>query len=477
MSASQLPLIESFKTIREAMEVIDAFAKRTCFVTENKKLVGVATDGDIRRALMNGIVLGNQISSAMNKTFVAHPITADDNIIRSSFSSRIKLIPLLGENGEVLDVADSSGNYLISVLEPFLGGNERDYVKDCIDTNWISSQGKYVSRFEEMFEQMHPNTCAIAVSNGTVALHLALAVLGVGEGDEVIVPDLTFAATINAVLHCRATPVICEINPDSWCIEPGEVEKLINSKTKAIIPVHLYGQPCDMDRLVDIALRYDLFLVEDCAEALGSEWKGKVVGTFGDAAIFSFFGNKTISTGEGGMILFRDPEVGRKSKIMRDHGMSPSKRYWHEVIGYNYRLTNLQAAIGVAQMERFETILDHKLRIADIYKKYLANVQSIVQLPQTTEHLVHSNWLFTIRLAEDIDRDKVIKKMLERGVDTRPVFYPMHQMPPYKQYPKSSSLENSSNISQSGISLPTSVKLTERKIENISSSLLQVLNE
>ena len=365
------PLVSPDNTLRECMEVIDVHAKKISFVLENGILVGVVTDGDLRRALLNKSILDDSVRSVMNTNFISFPIGTDSKIIREKFSKRISHIPLVDDKGSLVDVADPNGNFRISVLKPSLKGNELNYVTECIESSWISSQGKYVTKFEKAFEEAHPGTHAIAVSNGTVALHLGLIALGVKPEDEVIVPNLTFAASANAVINAGAKPVFCEIDRKTWCIQPDELRRLVSPKTKAIMPVHLYGQPCDMDSLKEICAEFDLLMIEDSAEALGSEWKGQKVGTFGDASTFSFFGNKTISTGEGGMILFSDPKVAEKARILRDHGMSKNKRYWHDVVGYNYRLTNIQAAIGVAQMEKFQEILSKKLRIAAFYESAL----------------------------------------------------------------------------------------------------------
>ena len=212
-----------------------------------------------------------------------------------------------------------------------------------------------------------------AVSNGTVALHLALVALGIGEGDEVIVPDLTYAATINTVLHANATPVIVDVEESSWCIDPIQIEKAITRRTKAIIPVHLYGQACDMEAIMKIAKKYKLRVIEDCAEAHGAMFNEKKVGSFGDVGCFSFFGNKVITTGEGGMCVTNDTNLNERMRILRDHGMSKTKRYWHEVIGYNYRMTNLQAAIGLAQLERIEKIHNNRREYENNYKDSLPN--------------------------------------------------------------------------------------------------------
>ena len=455
------------ETIFTVLQVINKNCQSICFITDNQKLVGVVTDGDIRRSLIQNPDLKRPIKYIMNQNFVSLPVNSSDELIRSTFSKDLKLIPLLDANGVVVDVADVNKTHKIPVLEPALNGRELEYVTDCIQTNWISSQGQYVSRFESLFQQFHAPMHAVSVSNGTNALHLALLALGIAPGDEVIVPNITFAATVNAVIYCGARPVLCEIDPLTWCIDFNEAEKLITPRTKAIIPVHLYGQVSDIHHLLRLAETYNLFVVEDCAESLGSSWNSRLTGTFGDASIFSFFGNKTISTGEGGMVLFRDLELASQARILRDHGMKPGKRYWHETVGFNYRLTNIQAAIGVAQMERFDSILQKKLLIATHYSSNLLHCSGIKQLPTSIPQTIHSNWLYTILLDDSMERDLLRDMLLRHGIDTRPAFYPMHQLPPFKEFPSSEKLDVSCKLARQGISLPSSVTLTSSDLDYI----------
>ena len=309
------PVVSPNNSLKECMSVIDKHAKRISFVLENGILVGVLTDGDIRRALLGSSTINDPVHLVMNKEFVSFPVCTDSKTIRDRFSKRVRHIPLVDSTGALVDVADPKGNFRISVLEPCMLGNELQYVTDCIKTNWISSQGKFVSEFEKIFCEFHNDYEAVAVSNGTVALHLALMALGISKGDEVIVPDLTFAASVNSVIHAGAEPVLCEINKDTWCLDVREVEKLISPKTKAIMPVNLYGQPCELDKLKILCDKHNLFMIEDCAESLGSKLGEREVGTFGHASTFSFFGNKTISTGEGGMVLFKN----KKLQILQGH--------------------------------------------------------------------------------------------------------------------------------------------------------------
>ena len=470
-------LIDKDKSLKDALRVINNNGQGLCFVVKNLKLLGIITDGDIRRYLLKETKFGPKVSEIMNKKFIYFHVETEASKIRESLKGKIKFIPLVDDDFKIVDIANLQKTHRIPILEPVLEGNEMRYMQECIDTNWISSQGRFVKDFENLFSKLHCNLPAVSVSNGTNALHLSLKTFEIGEGDEVIVPNITFAACSNAVIHSGAEPVFCEIDIDTWCISAIEAEKLITDKTKAIMIVHLYGQVADLDAFRDLAKKYKILLIEDCAEAIGSEYKGKPVGTFGDVATFSFFGNKTISTGEGGMILFKEKEKAEKSKILRDHGMHPEKKYWHEFVGFNYRLTNIQAAIGFAQLERFKEIIERKITIYSWYKLFLKDVSGIAKLPQELELSRHSNWLFTLLLEEYLDKKTVMKSLLKKGIESREVFYPLNLMPPYKNYKCSKNTSNSQYISNNGISLPSSVNLSRDDIFYICSSIKKLLDE
>mgnify|MGYP001296652997 CR=1 FL=1 len=476
MRKLDLLLIKSDALLSDAFELLNKNGRGICIVVKEMRIVGILTDGDIRRFLLKTNDLGSKVEDAMNKDYLALHINSKEELVRKSFTNGIKIIPLHDDDFRIVDTADVQNSYKIPVLEPKLEGNELKYIVNCLETNWISSQGKYVNKFEEMFSAIHNDIYSLSVSSGTTALHLALVALGIGDGDEVIIPNLTFAACANAVILASAKPVLCEVDAFSWCIDINEAEKLITKETKAIMAVHLYGQVCDIEPLVDLCKNKNIFLIEDCAEAIGSSIKERRVGTFGDASTFSFFGNKTISTGEGGMILFKKKEIQNKAKILRDHGMNPSKRYWHDEIGFNYRLTNLQASIGVAQLERFESILEKKLEIAKLYKKNLHGGENILMLPNEYSDVVNSNWLFTIILSNKMNRDLLIDELNNLGIETRPVFYNLHVMPPYINFRTSQSLLNSLKISKNGLSLPTSLSLQKEDIIYVCDSLKRLLS-
>jgi perosamine synthetase len=353
----------------------------------------------------------------------------------------------------------------IPVYEPDLSGNELRYVTDCVQTSWISSIGEYVGRFEQGFARFCGASHGIATSNGTTALHLALVALGIGAGDEVIVPALTFIATANAVTYTGARPVLVDSEAQTWNLDPARLAESVTPRTKAIIPVHLYGHPVDMDPLLEIARRYGLYVIEDAAEAHGAEYRGRRVGPLGDIGCFSFYGNKIITTGEGGMLVTNDAQLAERAMMLRDHAMSPQRRYWHFEVGYNYRLTNLQAAIGVAQMERINELIAIKRHNAHYYNTLLREVRGIT-LPPEAPWAKNVYWMYSI-LVEDsfgVGRDELAAHLKERGIDSRPFFHPLHTMPPYQQ---DISLPVAESLARKGLNLPSSALLQEKDIERI----------
>jgi perosamine synthetase len=465
--------IELGASVKQALEKIDANAQGVIFIVDNNEVLkGLLSDGDIRRKLLAGLTLDSSVSEAMNDEFFSLPVDTDDLVILKHITDRIKIIPLVDKAGRLVDYASINKIRRIAVAAPLLSGNELAYVTDCIKTNWISSQGKYVRKFEELFREYHNDRPSLAVSNGTVALHLALEALKIGKGDEVIVPDLTFAASVNAILYTGATPVLADIDPLTWNINIDHARKLVSSRTKAIMPVHLYGQPCDMEGIMQLAKEYNLLVIEDCAEALGSYYKGIPVGCFGDVATFSFYGNKTITTGEGGMVVFKNSFVAERAAMLRDHGMQKTRRYWHEEVGYNYRLTNIQAAIGVAQFERLNEFVDAKKKIAKTYSDAFGELE-FLQIPVDIEDSGNSYWLYTMLVQPEapFTRNELIEHLHTKGIETRPVFYTMHEMPPYQQFGDANQLVISSKVSATGISLPSSVTLTEEELEHICRSV------
>lgn len=354
----------------------------------------------------------------------------------------------------------------IPVYKPDLSGNEKKYVDDCMESTWISSKGKYVKEFESRFADYIGAKYAISVNNGTTALHLALLMLGVRQGDEVIVPSLTYIASVNAITYVGAKPVFVDSDKETWQLNPNEVESRITKNTKAIMAVHLYGHPCEMDKIMSIAKKYNLYVVEDCAEAIGSEYKRKRVGSFGVVSCFSFFGNKTITTGEGGMVLTDNEELYKKGQHFKNQGLADGYNYWHDIIGYNFRMTNICAAIGVAQMERIDEFLCKKRRVAELYKENLAGLPILFH--KECKDVFHSYWMFSVISRSESEREKLSAYLNEKGIETRPTFYPAHLMPMYQE---SSSYPNAEYIGLRGINLPSWPGLSVDDIAYISNSI------
>jgi perosamine synthetase len=353
----------------------------------------------------------------------------------------------------------------IPVSEPSIGEEELKNIIDCVKSSWISSKGKYIEEFEDGFSKFCGAKFGVSTSNGTAALHLALVALGVGPGDEVIVPTLTFVSTASIVTYCGAKPVFIDSEPSTWNIDSEKIKEKITDKTKALIPVHLYGYPADMDPILEIARDHGIKVVEDAAESHGAEYKGKKVGSFGDISCFSFYGNKILTTGEGGMCLTNNKGLAGKLKILKNHGMDPQKKYWHTVVGFNYRMTNMQAAIGVAQLQKMDKFIKRKLEIAGLYNSMLKDVDDIT-IPPNSEWARNVYWMYTV-LVEDgfgISKEELMKALESKGIETRPVFHPITDMPPYKSEEK---FPVAKEISRKGVSLPSSVNLKDDEIKFI----------
>lgn len=459
--------------IKDVMTCIDNSAKGTAFIVDdNEKLVGIATDGDIRRALLNGAGLKESIKTYMNSNFIYALDPVEAQRIFRQYEWKIKIIPLVDGQMHIKDYAECNDSQHMALAQPQLNGNEYNYLMDAFLSTWISSTGKYVTQFEENFSKYCGVRYGVATSNGTTALHLALAALGIGEGDEVIVPDITFAATINAVIYTGATPVIVDIEEDSWCIDPNEIEKAITPNTKAIIPVHIYGQPCDMGRICNIAREHDLYIVEDCAEAHGAKWEDRKVGSFGIISCFSFFGNKVITTGEGGMCITDRKDLNEKMRMLRDHGMSKERKYYHEVIGFNYRITNLQAAIGLAQLEHIDEILEWRESLEDEYRKVFAEVPGVRMQGNDFKDRKKIAWLVSVLVDED-KRDRVLQKLKENNIDARAFFIPLSEMKIYTGYAKNCAV--SKRISKMGLNLPTTYEMDQSRIKKIALIMSEML--
>lgn len=354
-----------------------------------------------------------------------------------------------------------------NVYQPSLTGNEKKYVNECLESTWISSKGRFVNEFEEKFASYVGVKHGTAVCNGTVAIHLAGAALGLGSGDEVIVPSFTYIASANPFLQLGCKVVFCDSEAESWQMSPEDFEAKITSATKAVVVVHLYGHPCNMDRIMKIARRHNLFVIEDCAEAIGSEYKGKKAGSFGDVSCFSFFGNKTITCGEGGMVLCNNDNLHERAKHLKSQGVVSWKEYWHDIPAFNYRMTNIQAAIGLAQLEQVDKFLAKKHQIAQWYQEKLAKFP--LEFHKESTDVYHSYWMISVLTENGKTRDSLRAYLKDAGVETRPLFPCVHQMPAYNQ--RFSEFPIAENISARGLNLPSYPGLEEQDIDHICSQI------
>lgn len=370
------------------------------------------------------------------------------------------------------------GTNFIPICEPCLIGNETSYVADAMENNWISSCGKYVQEFERSFADFCGVRHAITTTSGTTAIHLALAALGIGSGDEVILPSFTMMATAFAVIYTGATPVFVDCRSDTWCTDPDKIDEKITSKTKAILPVHIYGHMCDMKAIVDIAGRHGIAVIEDAAEAHGAEFCGRRAGSFGKAACFSFYANKIVTTGEGGMAVTDDDAVAEKCRCLKNLAFlpDPARRFEHHDIGYNYRMTNLQAAIGLAQMENVEKLIERRRRNAIMYSEMLRGFDGITT-PVELNGYKNVYWMYGVLISKDLGLDvaSIAQKLHERGIDTRRFFLPMHRQPVLNRMGFDGKCPIAEDIYDRGILLPSGGGLTEENLKTVSDTLIRIL--
>jgi len=372
-------------------------------------------------------------------------------------------------------VSDLNGAQSFPVTTPSLSGNEREYVLDCIDSTWISSSGKYVDRFENDFAQFCETKFAVSCANGTAAVHLALLAAGIGPGDEVIVPTFTYVASVNPVRYIGARPVFVDSDPSSWNMDPNAVAAAVTPQTRAILVVHLYGQPADMDAITAIARRHGLVVIEDAAEAHGARFRGQVVGGIGSFGAFSFFGNKVITTGEGGMVVCNSEHGAARLRQFRNQGQDPDQRYWFPEIGFNYRMTNVAAAIGVAQLERINVLISQRNQVGLWYREELKGVAGLSFQPRR-ERVESVNWLTCLLVESRIPgaRDRLCEALARVGVETRPFFFPVHTLPPYREalpgrYPVAE------DLGARGFNLPSAPDLTASDVQTICALLRRAI--
>jgi len=355
---------------------------------------------------------------------------------------------------------------VIPVCEPFLNGNEARYVEQCLRTNWISSAGRFIVDFEREFARVCGARYGVATTSGTTALHLALTIMGVGPGDEVIVPTFTMIASANTVRHTGAWPVLVDSERGTWNMDAAKIEEKISDKTKAIMVMHTYGHPCDMDPIQRLADKHGLFVLEDAAEAHGAEYKGRKIGGLGDAACFSFYANKIITTGEGGMITTNDKEFYEKAANLRDHSFSRERHFWHKYVAFNFRMTNMAAAVGLAQVEQFDDLVNRRIRHAGRYSSALKDVEGLT-LPPVTEGIKNVFWMYGLLVEEafGIGRDELRLRLAQRGIETRTFFIPIHLQPVYYNHFEGQEFPVAEALCQKGLYLPSAGGLTDAEID------------
>lgn len=369
---------------------------------------------------------------------------------------------------------------MIPVFTPSIGEEELRNVSEAIKSGWVSSKGKYIEEFEKRFAKYCGCRYGVAVSNGTVALHLALVVLGVKKGDEVIVPNFTMIAPVLAVVYTGAKPVFVDADSETYCVDVNKIEEKINFKTKAVIPVHIYGHPCNMDEINEIAKKHKLFVVEDAAEAHGAEYKGKKCGSLGDIGCFSFYANKLITTGEGGMLVTDNKEIYEKARSLRDLAFGKENRFLHEEIGFNYRMTNIQAAIGLGQLEKINLFLEKKRKNAQLYNLLLKDIRGVIT-PIEKPYVKNSYWMYGIRFSDEfgMTKEDIKKELFERGVDNRDFFTGMNEQPVFRKMSLQINEEFpiSKKLSEQGIYLPSGLDLKEQDIKYICYTLERIQKE
>lgn len=355
----------------------------------------------------------------------------------------------------------------VPVNEPVITQAAKAYVADALETGWVSSAGPYIDSFEKSFAEFIGVNHAVTVTSGTTALHLSLAALGIGKGDEVILPDFTIVSCMNAVLYAGAIPVFVDIDPETYCMNPSLIEAAVTEKTVAVMPVHIYGHSCDMDPILSIAQKRNLLVIEDAAEVHGAEYKGRKCGSMGTVSAFSFYGNKIITTGEGGMVCTDDDLIADELRLLRNLAHAPGKRFWHEEVGYNYRLTNMQAALGLGQLESVDTLLAHKHWMGAQYTKKLSDIHGLI-LPVTKDYSTNVYWMYGVRVTDTlgISRDDLTARLRERGVDTRDFFIPLSSQPIAQDFGPSQ-CPVSAEVAASGFYLPSGLALTQEQLDYV----------
>jgi perosamine synthetase len=435
-----------------------------CLVVDGRRYLGRVTLEELGRAALAGGLLAPTLGQQLG--------TFGRRLSNEPAASGDGLQAELDAAGNLIGVTCDRSAQRIQIARPDMTHREFRTLLDAFLSSWISSKGPYVERFENDFSDFVGVRHGIAVSNGTVALHLALVALGIGPGDEVIVPDLTFAATINVVLYCGATPVIADIDPDTWCLSVAGIEAARTARTKAVIPVHVYGRPAEIGPIAAYCAQHGIAVIEDCAEAHGARYAGRPVGMFSNVACFSFFANKIVTTGEGGMCLTGDAELAGRLRVLRDHGMTPDRSYWHERVGFNYRITNLQAALGHAQLGRVHDTLRRNHDIVEMYRIALAGIPGVRFPPDMDAIYSPVVWLASVLVPAE-RRDALFKAAAASNIELRPFFHSLSTLPPYQPWARHCPV--SLALSASGVNLPTSHLIDADAVERVAEVFRNVL--
>jgi perosamine synthetase len=477
-------ILKKENTIKEAMEKINKTGLRIVFVEDdNKKLIGVATEGDIRRALLSG----KNFDTPIKKIMTTNPIVAlrgtpPTQLLEKMLQNTIQEIPIVDKTGKLVDVALLPELKSIPLSSPDITYKEVKIINQVLSTS-ILSLGPKIKEFEKKVANFIGTKYAVAVNSGTSGLHLCIRSLDIKEGDEVITTPFSFIASANCILFERAKPVFVDIDEKTLCIDPNKIEEKITKKTKAILPVHIFGHPCEMDKIMEIANKYSLAVIEDACEAFGSEYKGKKVGTFGNAAVFAFYPNKQITTGEGGVIVTDDEKIAKLCQSMRNQGRGEGNSWFQHIrLGYNYRMSEIEAALGIAQMERIKEILNKRERVAKFYNKRLSKIYGI-KIPYIAPNVRMSWFVYVIRLDEKIfsreDRDIIIKELENRGINCRNYFPSIHLESFYVEEFgfKRGDFPISEKVSDSTIALPFYNNLTEKEVIYICDSLKDIIKK
>ena len=457
------------------LEKINKNQNGIIFVKSENKLLGSITDGDIRRYILKNENFNTVYKNSSLINFKVRFVRNDYNrnkILNIFFKSRpeIKCLPVVNSKKEIIEILNKNKLFPIPLIEPSIEKEEYNNILECLKSGWISSAGYYVKKFENDFKKYIGGGYCVSSCNGTAAITLALLSFNIGKGDEVIVPNFTFAASINAIIATGAKPVIADINKNNWLIDNDEIQKLITKKTKAILIVHIYGIVFKFNKLRNILKKKKrkIFVIEDTAEGLGSKLNKKQIGLSGDCSTFSFYANKNITTGEGGMSVFENKKYYNQALKIRNQGRNVDDRYfWHSMAGANFRMTNLQASIGCAQIKKINKFQTLRKKVFSYYDKKFINDENISILPKP-KFTENSYWLYTILIKNfnEKKRNLLIESLKNNGIETRPGFYPLNIMPGYKKFSRGQ-YKVSHFVSSKTISLPSSPNLKKNEINRI----------